>query len=103
VRKHALDHVGLDGDQQDFQFAVGAGAENLEIPRDLLERERNVLFGLVLNDLVDLRGINGRKFDELGEDVEPGRAGIDLTRTETAFGNQVLDCLDEDALARHFL
>ena len=64
-----FNQVGLYCDQEDFEFSTGSGTENLVIPCRLGQRERDVLLSLVLNDLSDLGGINGRQLDELRKDL----------------------------------
>ena len=99
--EEAFYHVVLDGDQQHFQFASRGAAQNLIVPNDLLQRERHVLLGLVLDDLGNLAGIRRRQLHELGKDLKPRSADIDAfcaERTLHARRQRLLQCFEDDQL-----
>ena len=51
--------------EQDFKFAARERSQNLKIPNRLLDRIRDVLLRLVMNDLPNFLIIDGRQLDEL--------------------------------------
>ena len=56
-RKELLNHLGLDGYQKHLSRPVSSSAQNLMVPSTFGQREGNILLGLVLDDLRDLRGV----------------------------------------------
>src|SRR5207245_1655269 len=97
--EEAFDDIGLDGDEQDLQFAAGGRAQNLVIPDDLFEREGDVLLGLVLDDLGDFARVHRGKLDEFGEDVEAGGADVDVFAFDALFGQHVLEGFEDGGFA----
>ena len=75
-----VERVSLDGDEDDFFFNVIAW-ENLPIPDDFIDRERENLLGLEANQLVDILLIERRQLDEA---VEHGLAGEGVAGLELA-------------------
>ena len=96
-------HVRLDSDEQHLQFTGRRRSQDLIVPDHFLQREGHVLLGFVLDDLGDLGRVHRRQFDELGKDVKAGRADVDVFRAERPLGEQFLDRLEDDPLARGFL
>jgi len=80
MRNRPSDHFGLDGHQQDFQFATAAGTQNLIIPHHLRERKRHVLLRFVLDDLRHLARVHRRELDEFGKHLKTRRADVDVPR-----------------------
>ena len=79
VLQVAIDHVPLHGEQADLGLhgeAVGhrAGADLLEIPDHLVQRERNLLLGLEADDVGDLLLFDGRQLDEASQAALTGNA-----------------------------
>ena len=101
--EQALDNVRFDGDQQHFQFAARCRAQDLVVPHDFLERKGHVLLRLVLDDLCNLAGIDGRQFYELREDVKSRRADVDAFGLDAFFSNQLLQGLEDGRFARGLL
>jgi hypothetical protein len=102
-REKLFNDLGLDGDEENLDFAAGCGAEDLVIPRRFGEREGNVLLRLVLDDLGDLGGVDRRQLDELGKDLKPGGREISLAAEEPAFGENFAERLFHRGLARGVL
>ena len=101
--EQTLDHIGFDGDQEHLQFAGGRSAQNLVVPDHFLQREGDVLLRLILDDLGDLGGVDGRQFDELGEGVIAGSADVDVPRVVGVLAEHLLDSLEHGRLPGGFL
>ena len=99
--EQAVDNLVLDRDQQHFQFAGRGRTQDLVVPNDFLQRERDVLLRFVGHDLGDLRRVDRRQLDELGKHMEAGGAEADFLRIELR--KQFLKRFLNDILAGRFL
>ena len=82
LRNGARNHVAFHGEQADFRLqgqAVDdvAFVEPLIVPDDLLERKRDLLFRLELDDVGDLLFIDRGQLDEARQAALPGDADRD--------------------------
>ena len=77
-RDLGLEHFLLDRDDDRLGLAAPAVrvGHHLVIPRHFVDRERHVLLRLERDDLLDLRGIDGRQLDEAHEDALAGDGEI---------------------------
>ena len=95
--EETLDHIVLDRHQEDLQLTGRGRADNLVVPDDFFQRKRHILLGLVLNDLGDLRGVNGWKPNKFREGVKARGASVDAIRRKLLFGQKRLQLLLQDS------
>jgi hypothetical protein len=78
----------LGGDEKHFHVAArvrpGTGVEDLVVQVDVLDVERNVLFGFPVDRLVELRLGHDRESDLLDDHGVAGERGADVLRLEGA-------------------
>jgi len=102
-REQLLDDVALDGDEEHLQPSIRAGSKDLVIPGTFGQREGNVLLGLVLDDLSDLGGVDRGQFDELRENLVPGRGDVRLSGDESPLSHQFAQGLLENSVSSGIL
>ena len=98
VGQRAADLVALHGEQADLGLhreAVGnfAGADLLEVPDDLVEREGDLLLGLEPHDVADLLLLDRRQLDEPRQAALAGDADGDEVALDVVAGEELLQRL----------
>ena len=73
------------------------------VPSTFGQREGNVLLGLVLDDLRNLRGVYRGQFDEFGEDLITRGRDVGLTGNKTTFGQKLTQGALEHTIAGSIL
>ena len=98
----AVEHVLLDGDEQDFMLSLAAFGEHLVGVDDVVDGEGDVLLGLVADLLGEVVHVEGGQLDEAHEDL---LARDDVAHVVTShleffhhFTNGVADVVDAHAL-----
>src|ERR1017187_2755548 len=94
-----LDDVTLNRQEHDLQLALRGLAEQLVVPNNFVDREGYVLLRFVLDDLPDLRLIDGRQLDEPREDGLPGDAENDVGGLDVLFAYDVTHGGNDQRLA----
>ena len=84
-----FNHLGLNSHQQHLTRPIGSGAQNLMVPSTFGQRERNVLLGLVLDDLRNLRSVNRGQFDKFREDLITRRRNVGLAGNKTTLSQKL--------------
>ena len=79
---HPVGHLALESGEQHLDLARLGHPHRVVIPRGLLQRERNVLLRLELDQLRHLRLVDRRQADGLGQDLKAG------SRHQSALGGE---------------
>ena len=102
-RKELFNDLGLDGHQKHLASPVGGGTQNLVVPSTFGQREGDVLLGLVLDDLRNLRGVDRGQFDEFGEDLITRGRNVGLAGNKATFNEKLTQGALEHTIAGSIL
>jgi len=89
VAQHLPDALFVHGKDADLDLRRLFLFEDLIVPFHLLDRERDLLHRLVLDDLRHLFGLDRRQLRETGEGHVPGHGGDDLTAAHLVLGQEL--------------
>ena len=98
-----VNELGFDGYQKNFQLAVRGGPNDLVIPDNFFNRERNVVLGVQLNNFGNFFGLNRRKLTEFGKDLIARGTEVDFFRRKCRVGKQSRQSFFESPLANSIL